>query len=456
MTAHLATSFVNYTPAADAHGGEKSAFLALSPRALALKQALEHFVEFECIPAEPIYHSQLGKVGTEERWKNIPPIMEHLKSRAKALGLWNLFLPFYYPEGPGLTNLEYAVLCEITGRCHLAPEATNCAAPDTGNMEVFAKYGTPEQKAKWLTPLLNGEIRSAFAMTEPGVASSDATNIETHIARDESTKEYVINGRKWWTSGAGDPRCKVYILMGKTDTSAAPHRQQSMIIVPAGLKGITVVRPLTVFGYDDAPHGHCEIIFKDVRVPFANVLLGEGRGFEIAQGRLGPGRIHHCMRSIGMAERALAIHVLRATDPARRTFGKVLAQHGSMGEAIAISRAEIDQARLLVLAAADRIDRGGKAGAKMALKEIALAKVVVPSMTLRVIDRAIQAHGAAGVCQDTPLAYMYAGMRTLRIADGPDEVHLASIAKAELRRAANLRGHSDKQKEISAGLVAKL
>ncbi|KAJ1548283.1 hypothetical protein HK405_003839 [Cladochytrium tenue] len=460
-------SSVSFTP------GDKSAFLVLSQKAQDLKKKLEDFVEFECIPAEAIHHAQMGKMGTPDRWKVlrddahdaydaygfvgiVPAVLDHLKKRAKALGLWNLFLPFYYPEGPGLTNLEYAVLCEIMGRSHLAAEACNCSAPDTGNMEVLAKYGNAEQKARWLAPLLRGEIRSAFAMTEPAVASSDATNIGTRIERDEARGQYVVNGRKWWISGAGDPRCAVYILMGKTDLGAVPHRQQSVLIVPADTPGITVVRPLTVFGYDDAPHGHCEIVFENVRVPLANIVLGEGRGFEIIQGRLGPGRIHHCMRSIGMAERALEYHILRLTDTSRKTFGKVLAGHGAMADAVAASRAEIDQARYMVLAAADRIDAGGAQGAKMAMKQIALAKVIVPSMALRVIDRAIQAHGGAGVSQDFPLAYMYAGMRTLRIADGPDEVHTMQIAKAELRRAAALRAHHDKQATARASLAAKL
>ncbi|KAJ3413769.1 hypothetical protein HDV05_007589 [Chytridiales sp. JEL 0842] len=418
----------------------QSALITLSPRALKLKEVLHNFVEYECIPAEKLFHVQMGKMGTEDRWKIVPPVIEHLKSRAKSLGLWNLFLPNYYPESPGLTNLEYAVLCEIMGRTHLAAEACNCSAPDTGNMEVFARYGSPAQKKKWLEPLLNGTIRSAFAMTEPAVASSDATNIETRI--EKKGDHYLINGRKWWISGAGDPRCKVYLLMGKSDFGAEKHRQQSVVIVPADAPGITVVRPLTVFGYDDAPHGHCEIIFKDVRVPLDNMVLGEGRGFEIIQGRLGPGRIHHCMRSIGMAERALEYHLLRATDPARKTFGKVLAAHGSASDSIALSRMEIDQARLLVLQAADTMDR---LGPKAAMHHIALAKVVVPSAVLRVIDRAIQAHGAGGVGPDVPLAYFYAQMRTLRIADGPDEVHMRQIGKVELQRASELRAMLEKK-----------
>ncbi|KAJ3278741.1 Acyl-CoA dehydrogenase member 10 [Borealophlyctis nickersoniae] len=395
-----------------------SDIFTLSPRVQKLKDVLSDFVEV------------------------VPPVIEELKAKAKSLGLWNLFLPNYYPEGPGLTNLEYATLCEVMGRSLLiAPEATNCSAPDTGNMEVFAKYGTPEQKEQWLKPLMEGKIRSAFAMTEPAVASSDATNIETEITRDGDS--YVINGRKWWISGAGDPRCKVHLVMGKSDAgNKNTYRQQSVVIVPTDTPGITVVRPMTVFGYDDAPHGHCEIIYKNVRVPLKNMVLGEGRGFEIIQGRLGPGRIHHCMRAIGCAERALEWHLLRATDTSRQTFGKILAQHGAAAESIAKSRLEIDQARLLVLRAAASIDRGG---AKAAMNEIAIAKVVVPQVTCRVIDRAIQAYGAGGVGQDLPLAYLYAGMRTLRIADGPDEVHMKQIAKNELRRADGIRKAFERQ-----------
>ncbi|KAJ3110823.1 hypothetical protein HK100_002895 [Physocladia obscura] len=391
-----------------------SVFFQLSPKVQALYEKTREFVEFECIPAEKEFHAQLGALGGPARWTTVPPVVERLKARARSLGLWNTFLPPAYGKySPGFTNLEYAALCELLGRSLLAPEATNCAAPDTGNMEVLAKYGTQAQKDRWLVPLLNGTIRSAFAMTEPGVASADATNIETRITRDDAHREYVINGKKWWISGAGDPRCKVYIVMGKSDFSAKKHLQQSVILVPADTPGVQVVRPMHVFGYDDAPHGHCEIIFKDVRVPFENIILGEGRGFEVVQGRLGPGRIHHCMRSIGMAERALEYHIIRVTDPARKTFGKLIAEHNP--NPIVDSRLEIDQARLLVLKAADSID---KFGAKGALKEIGMAKIVVPRICCNVIDRAIQAHGAAGVSQDFPLAYFYAAMRTLRIADG--------------------------------------
>ncbi|KAJ2091322.1 hypothetical protein IW138_002021 [Coemansia sp. RSA 986] len=398
----------------------------LSPRVEELKRVLTDFVENECIPAEDEYRQALGSGA--QRWKAVPPVMEKLKARARELGLWNLFLPKEYKEGAGLTNYEYAVLCEITGRSpSIAPEACNCSAPDTGNMEVFAKYGTPAQKAKWLTPLLNGEIRSAFAMTEPAVASSDATNICTRIVRSGSG--YLVNGRKWWISGAGHPKCVVFITMGKTDTAAHRHEQQSIVVVPAEAPGVTVVRPLTVFGYDDAPHGHCEVVFDDVWVPAENLILGEGRGFEVIQGRLGPGRIHHCMRSLGMAERALELMVARVQN--RTTFGRAIAEHGVVLDYIAKSRMDLESARMLVLRAADMID---KVGAKNALKEIAMAKVVVPNVALTILDRAIQLFGAGGVGQDTPLAEFWAGLRTLRIADGPDEVHTRQIAQLEIRQ----------------------
>ncbi|KAM3586224.1 hypothetical protein VKS41_002751 [Umbelopsis sp. WA50703] len=388
----------------------------------------------------------------DQRWKVIPPVIEDLKKKARSLGLWNLFLGRDYQEGAGLTNLEYALIAELTGRCpHIAPEAMNCSAPDTGNMEVFAKYGSPAQKKKWLEPLLQGKIRSAFAMTEKRVASSDATNIETHIQRVGN--EYVINGLKWWISGAGDPRCAVYLVMGKTDPdNKNPHRQQSIIIVPADTPGVTVVRPMHIFGYDDAPEGHCEIIFKDVRVPAENMVLGEGRGFEIIQGRLGPGRIHHCMRSIGMAERALDYMLARVTDPSRRTFGKYLYEHGTIVSDIAQSRMDIDQARFMVLNAAKRID---EVKAKGAMKEIGMAKAIVPKMLGTVLDRAIQSHGAAGLSQDFPLAKWYAGSRTLRFADGPDEVHIAQIGKVELRRANDVKAAFEKRDKASSELLKK-
>jgi acyl-CoA dehydrogenase len=371
-----------------------------------------------------------------ERFLNTyPALIDTLKARAKKLGLWNLFLSnLHYREGVPLTNLEYALMAEMLGRCHIASEAMNCSAPDTGNMETLAKYGNDAQKKQWLTPLLNGEIRSAFVMTERYVASSDARNINLEIRREGD--EYVLNGTKWWSSGAGDPRCKLYLVMGKTDpTNKDPYKQQSVILVPHDTPGVTVERALSVFGYDDAPHGHCEISFKNVRVPAANILLGEGRGFEIIQGRLGPGRIHHCMRSIGVASVALDLLILRINDPARATFGKLLSQHGTILDWVAKSRIEIDAGRLLVLNAADKIDRSD---AKGAMKDIAMAKIYVPSMALGVIDRAIQAHGAAGVCQDFPLARMWAHMRTIRIADGPDEVHMNQLGRIETRRVKEL------------------
>ncbi|KAI8973950.1 acyl-CoA dehydrogenase/oxidase [Pilobolus umbonatus] len=423
---------------------------SLSPKFQDLYAKAIDFVENECIPAEKTYQLQLGQ--NENRWKVIPAVLEELKVKARALGLWNLFLGKDYPEGAGLTNLEYSLIAEVTGRSpKLAPEAMNCSAPDTGNMEVLAKYGSPEQKKKWLQPLLDGKIRSAFAMTEPRVASSDATNIETSIRRENN--EYVINGLKWWISGAGDPRCAVYILMGKTDPdNKNKHRQQSIVIVPADAPGITVVRPMQVFGFDDAPEGHCEIVFKNVRVPLENMVLGEGRGFEIIQGRLGPGRIHHCMRCIGMAERGLELMLNRVTDPSRRTFGKVLAEHGTIVADIATSRIEIDQARFLVLSAARKIDM---VQAKGAMKEIGMAKIVAPNMLLKVLDRAMQAHGASGISQDTPLAHFYASARTLRYADGPDEVHRAQIGKVELRRAAEITAKIAAQKERGDAIAAR-
>ena len=386
-----------------------------------LHQRLTAFMDQHIYPNEEKFHEQVAA----SRWTPTA-IVEELKIKARAEGLWNLFLP-ESEDGAGLTNLEYASLCEVMGRSVIAPEAFNCSAPDTGNMEVLARYGTPEQKERWLKPLLAGEIRSCFAMTEPAVASSDATNIEASIVRDGD--EYVINGLKWWSSGAGDPRCKIAIFMGKTDPSAPRHQQQSMILVPMNAPGVEVTRLLTVFGYDHAPHGHAEVFFKDVRVPVSNLLLGEGRGFEIAQGRLGPGRIHHCMRCIGVAERALETMCKRVQN--RVAFGKPLAAQGTIRADIAESRMEIEQARLLVLKAAHMMDTVGN---KVARAEIAMIKVVVPSMTLRVLDRAIQAHGGAGVSQDTFLASAWAQVRTLRLADGPDEVHREAIAKLELAK----------------------
>ena len=376
------------------------------------------------VPNEPVYAQQVESAPS--RW-TIPPVMEELKAKARREGLWNLFLP-ESEFGPGLTNLEYAPLCELMGKSPIAPEVFNCSFPDTGNMEVLVRYGTEEQKKQWLAPLLDGTIRSAFAMTEPGVASSDATNIEASIVRDGN--DYVINGRKWWTSGIGDPRCAVLIFMGKTDPGNPDrHKQQSMILVPRDAPGITLVRMLSVFGYDDAPHGHGELTFDNVRVPAANLLLGEGRGFEIAQGRLGPGRIHHCMRQIGVAERALELMCRRARE--RVAFGKPLSENDITQERIAQARIGIDQARLLVLHAAWMMDTAGN---KAAQQSIAAIKVAVPEMTGRVLDWAIQLFGAAGVGQGFPLAYLAATARTMRILDGPDEVHRRHIARLELRK----------------------
>ena len=394
---------------------------ALSKKVEDLQRRLRAFMDEYIYPNERRFQDEIER----NRWSPTA-VVEELKPKARAAGLWNLFLPDE-GHGAGLTNLEYAPLCEIMGRSMMAPEVFNCSAPDTGNMEVLARYGTPEQQERWLKPLLAGEIRSCFAMTEPAVASSDATNIQASIVRDGN--EYVLNGRKWWTSGAGDPRCKVAIFMGKTDPSAQRYQQQSMILVPMSAPGVKVERLLTVFGYDHAPHGHGEVVFENVRVPVSNMLLGEGRGFEIAQGRLGPGRIHHCMRCIGAAERALEIMCERVQS--RVAFGKPLAEQGTLRANIASSRMEIEQVRLLTLKAAYMMDTAGN---KAARAEIAMIKVVAPNMALRVLDRSIQAHGGAGVSQDTFLASAWANVRTLRLADGPDEVHTEAIAKLELEK----------------------
>ncbi len=400
--------------------------LEFSEKTKDLQRRLLAFMDEHIYPNEARYHAEIER----ERWKPTR-IIEELKPKARAAGLWNLFLPAS-EHGAGLTNLEYAPPCEIMGRSMMAAEVFNCSAPDTGNMEVLARYGTPEQKERWLKPLLAGEIRSCFAMTEPEVASSDATNISARIVRDGG--DYVINGHKWWSSGAGDTRCKIAIFMGKTDPAAPPHKQQSMILVPMDARGVKIERMLTVYGYDHAPHGHGEITFENVRVPASNMLLGEGRGFEIAQGRLGPGRIHHCMRCIGVAERALETMCKRVLS--RVAFGKTLAEQGTIRADIAASRMEIEQARLLTLKAAHMMDTAGN---KAARGEIAMIKVVAPNVTLRVLDRAIQAHGGAGVSQDTFLAGAWANVRTLRLADGPDEVHMESIARLELKKWSGVR-----------------
>jgi acyl-CoA dehydrogenase len=405
----------------------------LTERQAFYRDRVKDFIETRIRPRHADYKAQLAE---GDRWQPIG-VIEELKPVAKAAGLWNLFMPpggalshvdeSFEFEGTQLTNLEYALCAEEMGRIAWSSEVFNCSAPDTGNMEVFHRYGTCEQKEAWLRPLMLGEIRSAFLMTEPAVASSDATNIECDIARDGD--DYVINGRKWWSSGAGDPRCKVAILMGKTDKQADKHRQQSMILVPLDAPGLTVLRALTVYGYDDAPHGHMEIVLKDVRVPASNLLLGEGRGFEIAQGRLGPGRIHHCMRTIGAAEEALKAMVRRLQS--RVAFGKKLSEHSIWEQRVARARIDIDMSRLLCLKAADLMD---KAGNKAAQAEIAMIKVHAPQMALQIIDDAVQAHGGAGVCQDFGLAASWAGIRTLRLADGPDEVHNRAIARIEFAK----------------------
>jgi acyl-CoA dehydrogenase len=396
---------------------------AFSPAALDWQERVRAFVSGVVLPAEPVYAAQRAELVAGGRPHDVPPVVESLKTEARSRGLWNLFLP----DVSGLSNLDYAPLAELMGRSVvLAPEATNCAAPDTGNMEVLHLFGTPAQKERWLDPLLDGAIRSCFAMTEPDVASSDATNISTSIVRDGS--DYVVNGRKWWITGAADPRCRIAIVMGKTDPAAPVHQQQSMVLVPMDTPGVEVVRALPVFGYQDQ-EGHCEIAFRDVRVPVTNLVGEEGGGFAIAQARLGPGRIHHCMRAIGIAERAVELMCRRAVS--RVAFGRPLAAQGVVREWIAEARIDIEQARLLVLKTAWLIDTAGSRGAAT---EIAAIKAVVPRMTCRILDRAIQLHGGGGVSDDFPLAALYAGSRTLRIADGPDEVHLRTVGRRELRK----------------------
>ena len=397
-----------------------------SPKVQELQRRVDAFMQEHVFPQERRYADDVEQnTRRGARWTPTT-VVEELKVKARAAGLWNLFLPDSH-RGAGLKNIEYAPLAELMGRVPWAPEVFNCSAPDTGNMETLERYGTDAHKQQWLEPLLAGEIRSAFAMTEPAVASSDATNIQTEIRRDGD--DYVINGRKWWISGAGDPRCKIFIVMGKTDPEAPKHSQQSMILVPAGTPGLTILRPLNVFGYDDAPHGHMEITFENVRVPASNILLGEGRGFEIAQGRLGPGRIHHCMRCIGLAERALELMCKRLSS--RVAFGGPVARQSVWHERIAEARCMIDQARLLTLKAAWMMDTVGN---KAARAEIAMIKVVAPNVACTVLDWAMQAHGGGGMCDDFPLAYGYTLARTLRFADGPDEVHRNAIAKLEIAR----------------------
>ena len=396
----------------------------LRPEAVDLISRVKDFIEKECVPVEHTFHEQIQD--GDERWKSYPPIMNELKDKAKSLGLWNLFLP-ESEFGAGLTNYEYAHLAEAMGTCHIASEAMNCQAPDTGNMEVIARYGNEDHQKEWLQPLLDGEIRSAFGMTEPGVASSDATNMQATAVLDGD--EYVINGEKWWTSGAGDPRCKIIIFMAVTNPDAAKHQRHSMMLVPMESEGIEIKQMMHVFGYDDAPHGHAHIKFNNVRIPKDNLLLGEGRGFEIAQGRLGPGRIHHCMRTIGVGERAIDLMCRRGIDPNKMPFGKNIANLGANFDYIAESRIELNAARLLTLDAAHKMDTVGN---KIAASEIAQIKVYVPNVVLKIIDRAIQIHGGEGVSQLTPLASMYAHIRTLRLADGPDEVHRRAVARLEL------------------------
>lgn len=432
-----------------------------SSQAKELLTNLISFVEDECMPAEKVFHDQIS-TDPKLRWKSYPQVIEDLKDKAKQRGLWQLWMnkAQYGEYGGRLSNLEYSVCAEVMGHAiRIAPEATNSSAPDTGNMEVLARYGNKEQQAKWLKPLMEGKIRSSFAMTEHGVASSDATNIRTSIVLDEKTNEIVINGHKWWISGAGDPRNKVHLVMGKSDPKASKYKQQSIVIVPSDTPGVKLVRPMQVFGYDDAPEGHYEVLYENVRVPASNMILGWGRGFEIIQGRLGPGRLHHCMRSLGLASRALDLALLRATDERKKTFGKRLFEHGSVVRELAESRIQIDQGRLLVLSAALIVDQHPER-AKGALREIGMAKAIIPRAVNEVIDRAMQLHGAEGICQDTPLAQMWAGVRTLRYADGPDEVHLDQLGRTELKRLQVVQDKynkiDNKEKNLRGGKHSKL
>lgn len=430
----------------------------VSERAKKTLDLVERFVEEECIPADAVFAQQIKQDGEANasnvvgRFESHPRVLEDLKKRAKELGLWNMFLPKnHFKEGAGFSNLEYGLMAEYLGKSNIASEACNCAAPDTGNMEVFAKYGTQAQKDRWLKPLLNGEIRSAFLMTEPQVASSDATNIEMSMRKEGN--EWVLNGQKWWSSGAGDKRCEIYIVMAKSDpTNSNKYKQQSVILVPANTPGVTIHRMLSVMGFDDAPHGHGHLTFNNVRVPDSNMILGAGRGFEVVQGRLGPGRIHHAMRSIGSAEKALEWFLARINDPAKKPFGEQLSKHGIQLERVARSRIEIDSARLSVLNAAIKIDEGD---AKSALKEIAEVKVQVPNMLMDVLDRAMQAYGGAGVSQDTPLAGQWASGRTMRIVDGPDEVHILQIGRNENKRGDTLRKRILAQQEKTREMLKK-
>ncbi|KAJ4353772.1 uncharacterized protein N0V89_005502 [Didymosphaeria variabile] len=423
----------------------------VSERAAKTLDLVEKFVEEECLPHDEVYIRQIGET-TQQRFSSHPSVIEDLKKKARELGLWNMFLPkAHFKEGAGFSNLEYGLMAEYLGKSRTASEATNCAAPDTGNMEVLAKYGNDAQKKRWLEPLLEGRIRSGFLMTEPQVASSDATNIEMTIKRDGDS--YVLNGSKWWSSGIGDPRCEIYIVLGKTDpNNSDKYKQQSVILVPHNTPGITIHRMLSVFGYDDAPHGHGHVTFTNVRVPASNMVLGEGDGFKIIQGRLGPGRIHHAMRSIGAAEKALEWFLARINDERKKPFGEMLNKHGIMLDRVARSRIEIDAARLAVLNAAIKID---ESDAKGALKEIAEVKVLVPQVNLDVIDRAIQAYGGAGVSQETPLAAMYSNGRTMRIVDGPDEVHLLQLGKNENKRGAAHKKRLEAQKRKGEELCRK-